>query len=293
MDIFKRNKKSLDLDKLSCLSLDQAGILNAQSPILAYWWDVNQNFGDWIGPWLIASITQRTVINTRAQNVPSSLFTVGSILGHITQEQGCVDVWGSGLIAPLDQKKILKRLNKSKKPNFHAVRGKLTQAEIEKKMGWVIPNVYGDPALLISEFYKANSLDLKIVICPHHIHYKQVKEKFNNTAIHVIDVMQPPHIVIDQIASADYCLSSSLHGLIIAQAYEVPWNWLRFSTEPLVGDTFKFYDFFSIFESGLDIKPTDLTFDDLKPEIIEKLKQTSILPRLKVSLRELRDSFPL
>lgn len=293
MNIFKSKTPSLDLQHLSCLSTDQHGILTTQAPILAYWWDVNQNFGDWIGPWLIARMTQSVVINTRAQQVPHSLFSVGSILGHITKDQGVVDVWGSGLIAPLEQKKILKRLKASATPRFHAVRGKLTQAEIESKMQWKVPNVFGDPALLISEFYTPPTKKLNIVVCPHHIHYAQVKEKLKNTNIHVIDVMQSPEKVIAEIANADYCLSSSLHGLIIAQAYQVPWTWLRFSHEPLVGDTFKFYDYFSIFTDGQQIKPVDLNFDNLNAELIQKISQTAALAKMNVSLSDLKDSFPL
>ena len=294
MSIFSRKKKPLGFENQACLTINKDGLINAKPPIFAYWWDVNQNFGDWIGPWLIGLMTDRVVINTRDQRVNESLFSVGSILGHITEDQGVVDIWGSGLIAPLEQKKILKRLKSSFIPQIHAVRGTLTQQEIQNKLNWKVPNVYGDPALLISDYYQPHSLDIKIAICPHHIHYQEVKNKLAGCDdIHVVDVMQSPEKVIDEIASADVCLSSSLHGLIIAQAYEVPWRWLRFSEDQLVGDKFKFYDFFSIFENGEKILPIDVSYEHLDQAFIRLQANTGSLGKMNISLNDLKNSFPL
>ncbi|WP_168378746.1 MULTISPECIES: polysaccharide pyruvyl transferase family protein [Acinetobacter] len=294
MSIFSRKKKPLGFEHQACLTINKGGLIHTQPPLFAYWWDVNQNFGDWIGPWLIALMTDRVVVNTREQQVSTSLFSVGSIFGHITADQGTVDVWGSGIIAPLEQKKILKRLKASSTPQIHAVRGKLTQQEIQNKLNWKVPNIYGDPALLISDYYKHRSLNIKIAICPHHIHYQKVKDKLSGYEdVHVVDVMQSPEKVIDEIASADVCLSSSLHGLIIAQAYEVPWRWLRFSEDQLVGDKFKFYDFFSIFENGEKILPIDVSYEHLDQAFIRLQANTGSLGKMNISLNDLKNSFPL
>lgn len=49
--------------------------------------------------------------------------------------------------------------------------------------------------------------------------------------------------IIDRICEYGIILSSSLHGLIIAEAYHVPNVWIEFG-KPLIGGHFKFHDFF-------------------------------------------------
>lgn len=48
----------------------------------------------------------------------------------------------------------------------------------------------------------------------------------------------------DQIVSCDCILSSSLHGLIVSDSYNIPNVWIGLSNE-LTGGDFKFYDYFS------------------------------------------------
>ena len=50
--------------------------------------------------------------------------------------------------------------------------------------------------------------------------------------------------VIDEILACEYIISSSLHGIIVANVYQIPAIWLRYS-DKLSGDDIKFYDYFS------------------------------------------------
>lgn len=49
--------------------------------------------------------------------------------------------------------------------------------------------------------------------------------------------------IIDRICECENILFSSLHGLILAEAYGVPNVWIEFG-KPLIGGHFKFHDFF-------------------------------------------------
>ena len=49
--------------------------------------------------------------------------------------------------------------------------------------------------------------------------------------------------VLDQICSCEYIASSSLHGLIMSEAYDIPNLWIELSGK-LMGGHFKFHDFF-------------------------------------------------
>lgn len=62
-------------------------------------------------------------------------------------------------------------------------------------------------------------------------------------AILVIDVSNPWTEVVDAIRSSDVVLSSSLHGLIVAEAYGIPASWIRIS-DRLQGGSFKFNDYY-------------------------------------------------
>ena len=52
------------------------------------------------------------------------------------------------------------------------------------------------------------------------------------------------HNVIDQIKSCENIISSSLHGLIVSDAYGIPNVWIKIS-DNINGGEFKFKDYFS------------------------------------------------
>jgi len=247
---FNKNAK---IERTSIVDAKSEQIFKTLDNMLpCYWWDSTPNFGDWIGPWLLSMKTGQTAVNTRnLSHIPNTIFSVGSIVHHLLDTDAQVKVWGSGLIKPIDNRKIKKFKKVSSRVEFLAVRGKLTRNELVKKVGFNVPEIFGDPAILLPRYYSPKEQQkIKIALCPHYDHFDLFHQKFGmDDDIKLINVKRDPRIVIDEIASADVCISSSLHGLIIAQAYGIPWIWLHLENKKLVGDCFKFYDFYSTLKS--------------------------------------------
>ena len=66
----------------------------------------------------------------------------------------------------------------------------------------------------------------------------------NEDSIDVIRMMTNNfNRTLTQISSSNFIVSSSLHGLILAIAYDIPCIWVEFSNK-IFGDDVKFYDFF-------------------------------------------------
>jgi len=125
---------------------------------------------------------------------------------------------------------------------FLAVRGPKTRALYPE----VIPEIYGDPAILMPLIYEPKELEnqYRIGIIPHYIDMPLFKDKkfLEDPALLLIDVTQPWQDTIDQINACDMIISTSLHGCIVSEAYKKPVAWLSVS-ERILGANYKFNDY--------------------------------------------------
>lgn len=197
--------------------------------IRAKWYDEDNNWGDKLNPILINLISGQKVSYTKKLGHLKYL-VVGSILHHADDNS---IVWGAGLIS--------KNHKPKGKPKFCAVRGPLTR-EILIASGHKCPAVYGDPALLYPRYYVPKIRQKhKIGIIPHY------KDKNNgwvkNQDAKIIDIQGDINQVVDDVCSCEVIISSSLHGIIIADAYGIPGFWVKLS-DKLIGGDFKFKDYF-------------------------------------------------
>lgn len=117
----------------------------------AYWYSPSPdldigNVGDQLTPVIIEYLTGVRPGFVR-QTTMGKLLAVGSLVEFT--EIGDT-IWGSGLI---ERRKI----NKYKDVTILAVRGKLT-AECMRQSGYNVPEVYGDPALLMPELLVRTNL---------------------------------------------------------------------------------------------------------------------------------------
>lgn len=163
-------------------------------------------------------------------------------------------VWGAGIINSNKIHQI-----KGKPSRICAVRGPLTRKVLIEK-GYDCPEVYGDPILLLSRFYQPKEREIKheIGVIPHYIDKSQsIIRELRTLGVKIIDVQEYNHWsdFVDEICSCKYILSSSLHGLIVAESYSVPSVWVGFS-EYIDGWEFKFHDYYlSIHKAGAEMLP--------------------------------------
>ncbi len=162
--------------------------------------------------------------------VAKRLLAIGSIL-HFAQSGDVV--WGSGVNG-----KVRADEYQFGTLDVRAVRGPLTQAFLEER-GIHVPAVFGDPALLLPHLFRGRfqrkSLRPHVVVPNlHDLHSLSLPPD------QIVSPLLPWNRCVEKILEADLVISSSLHGLIIAEAYGIPARLLRVSeTENL----FKYEDY--------------------------------------------------
>ena len=171
-----------------------------------------------------------------------------------------VSIWGTGFISykNCDEKFYKKKIN------FCAVRGELSKKRVEKLLGRELDIPVGDAGIL-SSYLLDNRPKLKydVGIIAHYKEqddevFKKLLLRFNNSVF--IDVKDTPLNVTHKIAECKVIISSSLHGLIIADSLGVP-NKHIVVTDNLLGDGFKFDDYYSAY--GLKHEYVDMNKDDI------------------------------
>lgn len=207
----------------------------SESEIRLFWWsDVDKkNFGDVLGPYLVERISGKSPLLVSKRCTRDYNLTIGSILKYSSKH---AVVWGSG---------ILSANQRIERPRVvHAVRGPLSRRRL-LELGYECPDVYGDPALLLPRFYHPKvEKYCELGIVPHFVDFPEMAAKIpDDQNVKLINLFDPVEKVVDDIASCKRILSSSLHGLIVADAYAVPAAWGEFS-DKAAGDGVKYLDYF-------------------------------------------------
>lgn len=169
----------------------------------------------------------------------------------------------------------------------HAVRGRLSNEKL-KRDGFDECQVWGDPTLLLPLWINNEEDQIyKIGIIPHWTEIDYFIHKYGSE-YKIIDLRTADvERVIKEIRQCAYILSSSLKGLIVAHAYEIPALWIK---KGYIGtDDFKFHDYFSsvsipIYAGFSNIGDVLATEESWKALFVEHVNKS----RINNSLRELQ-----
>ena len=245
---------------------------------LFYWSSIlfekkeKENYGDIMSKYIVEKVSNRNVAYYNAPKKRKSLFqkkhlmAIGSILNYASPK---AVVWGSGIISKKD---------KFDGAIFCAVRGPKSRDRI-LELGLKCPEVYGDPALLLPRYYSPSVVKTHALgIIPHYVDYEKVVAHYvNNDAVKVIDLIgNDVEKITEEILSCEKTVSSSLHGLIVSHAYQIPSVWVRYS-EKLTGDNVKFEDYFL----SVDLVPYSgklLTGSEGVSELMSMFSSENIVP---------------
>lgn len=275
---------------LESFQVDNDNLLLEGDKIPLTYWVQAPNFGDLLSPWLFSKLTGKETKLVRVGTEPNkellkkpTYIAIGSVLSRV---QSSSIVWGSGAFGTEQAQQI------SKKAKYHAVRGPLTRSLVMNQ-GGKCPAVYGDPALLSPLVYNPSvkiKYDIGLVLRWSETEWLKAKPE---AGVKIIDLgTDDIEGVISQMKSCKKIITSSLHGLIIADAYGIPSAWLSSGTPK--GGEFKFYDYFlsvnkvrhaqayNVSEKGIKVDSLLEYFDfDERPIIFEPKALLSACPFLK------------
>lgn len=194
----------------------------ARDPLKLYWWAAKPNFGDAISEYAAAHASGREVVwaNYGSQDISA----IGSIMhmirwGDRKPRKGPKPVvWGTGMLRALE-------LDFVENVEFACVRGPVTEALLEIEVAG-----YGDPGLLMGDYLGPQERGERIGLIPHFSHagdpaFQAMVEA--NPVLQLIDVRADPLEVCRTIGRCAHVVSSSLHGLIVADSFGVPNTWLN------------------------------------------------------------------
>lgn len=190
------------------------------------------NFGDLIGPLVVEHMLARQGLSSAGEAGERSLFSVGSVMHFASTGD---TVWGTGVNGKVPEDSYT-----FSELDVRAVRGPLTRRFLLDR-GLTVPEVYGDPALLLATLRP----DLR-ELSARKLHPVTVVPNFNDLAHYkpfgpeVLHPQRPLEECLRRIAQSELVVGSSLHGVIVAEAFGVPARLITSKAEHV----FKYDDYY-------------------------------------------------
>lgn len=232
-----------------------------------YYWKEKENFGDLLTPLLVKRFCN---LPSRWSKVnDSQLVMVGSILHHLPSNYegviaGCGSLYPKPLTFP--KAKIL------------AVRGPKTLQLLGIKSKNI---VLGDPGLLADELILPQDKIYELGVVPHWSDASLSRDqRFTKYNPKIIDVSLDPIKVITEIARCKKVVSSSLHGVVLADAFGIPRR-IELAPDmisnPYEGGIFKWEDYSASigmkFVTGITQEPSRNAITERQHELFDIMQE--------------------
>lgn len=218
----------------------------------------SENLGDYLSKVVVTHFMPEQTDSIPQKKV-KTLLGIGSILGFRCQN---AIVWGSGIMY---EHTIFQDRLRYSHLDIRAVRGPKTRQQL-LNIGKDCPEIYGDPAILMPLIFQPQNVTKKYPASVILHHTTRIPEFPYHLGCNPINVMTNDYeTFITQILESSLVISSSLHGIILAEAYGVPAVLLSAPNQRL----FKFEDWYhstgrydivvaNSIEEALSLKPMDL-----------------------------------
>lgn len=250
----------------------------------------HRNWGDDLNYYLMNRISNRPIVVYNGFWLARKLkkknyLCIGTLLDAVNYSNPQTVVWGSGVSG--QERSFVPPLE------ICSVRGYKT-LEFLSTHGIECPNSFGDPALLLPRYYSPffQRKKYKLGIIPHVIDLDfDVINKIRETQTDIL-IIDLAHYekwtdVIDQICSCEIIASSSLHGLIVSDAYNIPNCWITLSGK-ISGGLFKFYDYFS----SVNRKDSEPIKIEKISDLVQVYKQVSLWKSIEIDTDEILKCCP-
>lgn len=237
------------------------------------------NWGDDINPELYELITGKKPVKMHVldETPEDHIMMCGSILNFANEHS---IIWGAGFMHKQST------INGAPK-EIHAVRGPLTAKRLEE-LGIEVKVPYGDPSMLVTKWWGNPmyfpSQDCRYGVIAHYIDKKRVEDWPEDIAR--IDIGNSLRTIIWDTCRCKKIISSSLHGLIVADMYNIPALWVKLS-DNIVGDDMKFHDYFA------SIGRKDVDYFDLRGGYTDEVKNAFKDYKVNIDLDALYEACPL
>lgn len=273
---------SMEFNYMRKMFLKNKKILNCpvrkvnKSRVNLHWWstrrsDNMENVGDYLSLVICEYMLQKRNLSfeTKVEKT-KHLYGVGSIIQGGAQN---ATIWGSGL---KHGKSDIGKLQKiTRKLDVRLVRGPETR-KVLLENGFKCPALYGDPAIIMPLLYEPNREIKKTnyqVVLHHDTERKNVKA--------ITPLTNDYRKFIDKLVNTNLVISSSLHGIILAEAYGTPAILL---SDKSTEDLFKYNDYY--YSTGRYEYPI--------ANSIEEALETEYapIPNFELIINNIIDSFP-
>jgi len=231
-----------------------------------------RNFGDALTPYILNRYGVPFELVDRFE--AANLLGIGSNLDRVRPDNAPLVVWSAGFMYPKDRP-----VRYGPDVRFLGVRGHRTEAMIAPSRQADL--VIGDGGLLVGRLFahERTAKQFDIGIIPHMSDVRAATGLGLNqwAGAKVIDVLAPLEQVLQDIASCRRIASSSLHGLVTADAFGIPSCYAVFSSgRDVEGAGFKYGDYASAL--GYEIAQVEIGSTTTREGLLGAIDQTASRP---------------